>query len=80
MNVDPAVNIFRIGNSVFKDGRYTNGIITDVRFWNVERTAQEISDNLDDYLPGPFTGYPNLILYFPLNANLGEEIEDATGK
>ncbi len=79
INPDAALGFFRIGNSAFKDGRFTNGIITDVRFWDVERTAQEISDNMEDYLPGPFSNYPDLALYFPLNANLGENIDDVTG-
>lgn len=79
LNADPAFSIFRIGNSRYKDGRYTNGNIIDVRFWDVERTEQEINDNLADYLAPPFSNYPDLRLYFPLNSNQGENIDDATG-
>ncbi|TRX60046.1 hypothetical protein FNH22_08325 [Fulvivirga sp. M361] len=77
MNPDPAGSFFRIGNSVFKDGRYTNGNIIDVRFWDVERTEEEINDNLSDFLEPPFD-HPNLKLYFPLNANLGKVLTDET--
>jgi len=46
-----------------------DGLIDDVRVWNVERTATEIADNYNKELTGSETG---LVGYWKLNSTLGD--------
>ncbi|MFA6470216.1 MAG: LamG-like jellyroll fold domain-containing protein [Bacteroidota bacterium] len=49
-------------------GRYFNGVIDEVRIWNVARTQQEIQDNMNL----PFTSAQSgLVGYWQLNAGTG---------
>ncbi|MBW7887492.1 MAG: T9SS type A sorting domain-containing protein [Bacteroidetes bacterium] len=72
-------NVARIGAGDY-DGSpeyYFNGEIDDVRFWNVARTAQQISDNKDNPLSLPQSG---LVSYWKLDES-GSSItaSDAAG-
>ena len=57
-----------IGESPGWDGRRWDGIIDDVRIWNVTRTQSEIADNAAVELAGT---EPGLVLYLPMNEGSG---------
>jgi hypothetical protein len=65
-----------IGDNPTWPGRFWNGVIDDVRIWNVARTSQEIQDNLAIELNG---NEPGLVAYFPMNEGDGDTIADITG-
>ncbi|UCE17254.1 MAG: MBL fold metallo-hydrolase [Gemmatimonadota bacterium] len=53
-----------------------DGMIDEVRIWNVVRTGEEISGTLDCYLTGD---EPGLVGYWQMNEGSGEAIEDQSG-
>lgn len=53
---------------------YFNGEISDVRLWNVVRTATQIRDNMNQQLVGTET---NLIGYWKLNGNFNDSTSNA---
>ncbi len=55
------------GSSGFAD-RYFDGIIDEIRIWNLARTATEIADNTTTEFTGSESG---LIAYFPMNDGSG---------
>lgn len=57
-------------------GNYFNGLIDDVRVWNVARSAAEISANKDSELNGSETG---LVGYWKLNSTLPPYHQISTG-
>jgi pimeloyl-ACP methyl ester carboxylesterase len=61
-----------IGNDLFGQNRHFDGIIDEVRVWNVARTASEIVENMDNELVGDEAG---LVGYWTFN---GSSLEDAT--
>jgi hypothetical protein len=61
-NSDPV----RIGSDF--GGRYFDGVIDEVRIWNVARTQQQIQDNMNTPFSSAQSG---LVAYFQLNANSG---------
>ena len=61
--------------SMWKDRRFT-GKMGDLRFWNVVRTASEISSNMSASLVGTEAG---LIANWKMNEGTGSTIADATG-
>lgn len=67
-------NNFNIGRSASQIDRFFNGYISDVRIWNVGRTASEIADNKDSRLSGNETG---LVGYWKLNDGSGSTVSDS---
>ncbi len=67
-NITPGVNGVNIGESTGFPGRYWDGIIDEVRIWNVTRTQQELIDNSAVDLQGTEAG---LVLYLPMNEGSG---------
>lgn len=61
--------------SMWKDRRFV-GRMADLRFWNVVRTASEISTNMSASLLGTETG---LIANWKMNEGTGSTVADATG-
>ncbi|HEY9847863.1 MAG TPA: LamG-like jellyroll fold domain-containing protein [Leptolyngbyaceae cyanobacterium] len=53
------------------------GKITEVRLWNVARSAEEIKATMNQRLQGNEAG---LVGYWPLNECSGEQVTDQTGK
>ncbi len=68
------VNNFNIGRSTGQTDRHFVGQISDVRIWNVARTASEIADNKDNRLTGSETG---LVGYWKLNDGSGTIVSDS---
>ncbi len=66
----------RIGDSPSWTGRMFNGIMADLRFWNVERTATEIQANMSTSLTGTETG---LIANWKMNEGTGTAVADVKG-
>lgn len=60
-----------IGESSGFPGRVFNGVIDEIRIWNVARTDQEIFDNQATAFTGNETG---LVSYFPMNEGSGNTI------
>ena len=69
-NNDPV----RIGSDF--SSRYFDGIVDEVRLWNVARTQAEIQGAMDESLSGD---EPGLVAYYPFNEGFGEVTEDMTG-
>ncbi len=64
-----------IGNSTtFPMGTF-NGIIDEVRIWNITRTEEHIQNNMDVYLSGDEDG---LIGYWKMNEGFGKQIADSS--
>lgn len=57
------------------DGRYLPGEISEVRVWNLERTAKEIADNIYGVNPTA----PGLLAYWKFNEGFGDAIADHSG-
>jgi len=57
-----------IGKSAGFDGRYFDGIIDEVRVWDVARTESEIAANITTSFTGTEAG---LVAYFPMNEGSG---------
>ncbi len=57
-----------IGDSPGWPGRVFNGIIDEVRIWNVARTADQIADNLTTSFTGSEAG---LVAYLPMEEGMG---------
>lgn len=55
-----------------------DGQIIDVRIWGKELSSSEINDRKDDFLTN-VSQYSSLNAYWPLNAQMGNPIMDATG-
>ncbi len=66
-----------IGNSPAWNDRVANSMVKDVRLWNVVLTPQQVKDNMSKTLTGTEAG---LELFLPLNADLGIDFSDNTGK
>jgi len=56
---------------------FFNGLIDDVRFWNIARTEQEIRANMYNHLSGSEKG---LIGYWPFNEGVGNMATDFSGQ
>lgn len=69
----PNTQSITIGESSGFPGRYFNGVIDEVRVWNVARTNQEIFDNQGSSFDGTESG---LIAYFPMNEGEGTDISN----
>lgn len=57
-----------IGASTGFGGRFFDGVIDEVRVWNVARSQQEIADNISTEFTGTEAG---LVAYFPMNDGSG---------
>lgn len=64
-----------LGSSSGWTGRLFNGLIDEVRYWNVGLTAEQIRDNISEELNGDESG---LIGYWKMNEGEGDSIFDAT--
>lgn len=64
---------FTIGESSGFPGRVFDGIIDEVRVWNVARSATQIADNNTVDLTGTESG---LIAYFPMNDGSGTTVSN----
>jgi PKD repeat protein len=63
-----------IGNTI--SGTYTfDGIIDEVRIWNIVRTSEDIASSMDSYLRGDETG---LVAYLKFNEGNGNVLTDNT--
>lgn len=84
LNIGTGVNRFGfIGDGseagTFNSSRnniYYQGLIDEVRMWNVARTATQISSLKDSCLQTTPAG---LVLYYPMNENTGDSIFNAAG-
>ncbi len=63
----------RIGDSPSWTGRMFNGIMADLRFWNVERTATQIQTNMSASLTGTETG---LVANWKMDEGTGVAVAD----
>ena len=54
---------------------YLEGVVDQLRIWNLVRNQTEIQDNINKSLSGDETG---LIVYYPMNEGLGDIIYDHT--
>jgi hypothetical protein len=61
------INVY-IGESAGFSGRNWDGIIDEVRMWNVTRTQAELTDNAATALTGT---EPGLVMYLPMNEGTG---------
>lgn len=68
---------FVIGNSPMWTDRVCNTLVKDFRLWNSVLDASTIQTNISATFDGTESG---LECYFPLNADLGSEFKDVTGK
>ncbi len=68
-------NNFNIGRSASQTERFFQGLISDVRIWDIERTQLEIINNKDTRLSG---NEPGLIGYWKLNEGTGSTVFDST--
>ena len=69
----PSAKLMRIGDSPSWPGRLLDGVISDLRFWNVVRTANEISTNNTILLNGTETG---LVSNWKMNEGDGLTVSD----
>ncbi len=58
------------------NGRFFNGTIDEIRIWDIERSQQDIQDNMNIELSGTEAG---LVGYWPMNEGSGSSIADASG-
>ena len=56
-----------INMGTWSNGRYFNGVMDEVRIWNVARTQSEIQSNMNTELAGTETG---LVAYYPFNQGI----------
>lgn len=68
---------FNIGAAPETVNRSMHGTITEVRFWNITRTPDEIKNAMNTTFTGTEAG---LTAYWPFDLNLGSVITDKTGK
>ena len=61
--------------SPINSSRYFNGMLDEVRIWNVARTQSEIQSEMNTELAGDEAG---LVAYFPFNQESGDVLEDST--
>ncbi|UCE18245.1 MAG: VCBS repeat-containing protein [Gemmatimonadota bacterium] len=61
-----------IGNEI-NTGNTFEGIIDELRIWNVARTGEEVQSNMNTYLTGMETA---LVGYYQMNEGQGESISD----
>jgi uncharacterized protein YjdB len=72
----PSVANLRIGDSPSWTGRLYNGIISDLRFWNIARTGADISSTMNTSLTGT---EPGLIANWKMNEGTGTTLADVKG-
>ncbi len=73
---DISGGIFRIGTGL-AGGNDFAGQISDVRIWNVARTANEVADNVNTHFTGNENG--KLIAHYPLNEIVSNNVLDTSG-
>jgi len=56
-----------ISMGAWANGRFFNGVMDEVRIWNVARTQSEIQSNMNSELAGTETG---LVAYYPFNQGI----------
>ncbi len=56
-----------ISMGAWSNGRFFNGVMDEVRIWNVARTQSEIQSNMNSELAGTETG---LVAYYPFNQGI----------
>lgn len=74
INTSNALN-FRIGRGASQDDRYFVGTMSDVRVWDVARSASEIATTKDTRLTGNEAG---LVGYWKLNDGSGTDAADSS--
>jgi hypothetical protein len=67
-NIQSNSSFLGIGVDFLEGARYFNGVIDEVRIWNVARTQQEIQDNKNTPFASAQSG---LVGYWQFNANTG---------
>ena len=65
-----------IGRKILNDEMYFQGIIDEIRIWNIVRTSQEIAENWQKYLQGSEFG---LVLYMDFNEGDGQILINKAG-
>jgi len=68
-----------ITDPAWKRRSNVDGQIIDVRIWGKELSSSEINDRKGDFLTN-ISQYSSLNAYWPLNAQMGNPVMDATGK
>jgi hypothetical protein len=79
-----APNPMRIGARVDQDGQSANGVfdglIDEVRFWNVGRTPAEITADMRKEIAPSDPGWSSLQDYWPFDEGTGAKTNDLAGK
>lgn len=73
ISTNPTSDVF-IGESAGFSGRLFDGLIDEVRIWDVVRTQQELADNITTQFTGSEAG---LVAYFPMNDGSGNMATNA---
>jgi len=68
--------VMNFGDNPTWQGRFFNGILDEIRIWNVPRSEQEIQEYMTVELTGNEEG---LVGYWPMNEGAGNTIGDLTG-
>ena len=68
-----------ITDPAWKRRSNADGQIIDLRIWGKELSSSEINSRKDDFLTN-ISQYASLNAYWPLNAQMGNPVMDATGK
>ena len=75
-DIDRTNDLLYFGENSGNTGRNFDGLIDEVRIWNIDRTAAEIQDNRNIVLTGHENG---LVAYYKFDMNSGTYLYDHTG-
>jgi hypothetical protein len=68
--------VLTIGDNPTWPGRFFNGVLDEIRIWEIARTEQEIQENMTTELTGNESG---LVAYWPMNEGAGGTTADLSG-
>ena len=74
--IDTDNAVVNIAENSQSTDRYFDGLIDEVRIWNIARNQTEIQDNMNDVLSGNESG---LVAYYKFDQTSGTELYDYTG-
>lgn len=75
-DIDRTNDLLYFGENSGNTGRNFDGLIDEVRIWNIDRTAAEIQDNMNIALTGHENG---LVAYYKFDMSSGTYLYDHTG-